>query len=97
MNLLKNYNKISDDWKSENNLLVKLKPEFTKKLNQRLDEFPHSTRRLISALESETFITELKYTYVLDLECSFNVSNIYYLFDEREPFHEYIKRNGYDG
>jgi len=91
-----NFSKLQKQWETENSLFRKLKPELIKTLNEHLDEYPVSTQDLINNLDKEVFLRDLRYGDVLDLQLKFGTSNPWELFDERESFKKYLKRNGYD-
>ena len=90
------FEKLQEQWETENSLFRKLKPELIKTLNEQLDQFPYSTQELIDNLDKTVYIRDLRYGDVLDLQLKFRTDNVYVLFDDRERFKEYLKRNGYD-
>ena len=96
MNLAIDYPELKKQYDSENNLLARLKPEFIKKLNDRLDSYPSNTKVLIEILGNEVYLTHLKYTYILDLQLLTGLSNIFHAFNDTEPFHEFLNKKGYE-
>ena len=90
------FEKLQEQWETENSLFRRLKPELIKTLNEHLDQYPFSTQELIDNLDKTVYIRDLRYGDVLDLQLKFRTDNVYVLFDDRERFKNYLTRNGYD-